>query len=61
MRVPKFKFFGIISHRFTHDFTTTNKKNQNLIESDAQNYFNWKLVEVQPCTCLEIILNGLCF
>ena len=35
--------FRQISHRFTRDFTTTDKKkikkNQNLIESDAQNYF----------------------
>ena len=44
-----------------HVIKTTYKKIQNLIESDAQNYFNLKSVEVQPCTSLEIMLNGLCF
>ena len=37
---------------------TTDKRIQNLIESDEQNNFNRKFVEVQPCTSLEIILTG---
>ena len=36
-------------------------KKSKLDESDAQNYFNRKYVEVQPFTSLKIILNGLCF
>ena len=41
--------FGKISHRLTRDFRTTDKKSQNLFESDAQNCFNQKSVGVQPC------------
>ena len=70
MKISKFQegrtrlnliFLQNFPYRFTHDFTTTEKKIQNLIESDAQNYFNPESVEVLPCTSLEISLNELCF
>ena len=60
-RWPKFKFSPKNILRFTRDFANTEKKNQNLIESDAQNYFYQKSVEVQPCTSLKIILDSLYF
>ena len=60
-RLPNFKFSAKFPIGVTHDFTSTDKKIQNLIESGVQNYFSQKSFEVQPCTSLEIIVNGLCF
>ena len=58
--LPKFKFsvkFPIV----THNFTTTDKKNSKL---RTCNILSAKLflpkIEVQPCTSLEIMLNGFC-
>ena len=57
--MPKFEFSA---NRFSRDFRTTDKKIQNLLESDAQIFFfNRKSVGLQPCTPLLIVFNGLCF
>ena len=52
--------FRQISHRFTHDFTNTDKKIQKCLISFVKKYFNQKSIEVQPWTPLEVILNKFC-
>ena len=59
--LPKFKFSAKFPIGLHVIFKLQIKKNQNLFESDAQNYFKRKSVGVQPCTPLKIVLNGLCF
>ena len=39
--------FGKISHRFTRDFTNTDKKKSKMTAILCENYFNRKSVEVQ--------------
>ena len=48
------------SHRFTRDFTNTDPKIRKWLLYYVKNYFNRTSVEVQPCTPLEIMLNGFC-
>ena len=48
--------FGKISHRFTRDFTNTDKKIRKWLLYYVKNYFNQKSVEVQRWTPLEIML-----
>ena len=60
-RLPKFKFSAKFPiYRFTRDFTNTDKKIRKWLLYYVKNYFNRKSVEVQPCTPLEIMLNGFC-
>ena len=40
----KILIFDKISHRYTHDFRSTDRKIQNLLKSDGQNHFNQKSV-----------------
>ena len=56
--LPQFKFSAIFPIGLHVNLV---ELSQNLLESYAKNYFNPKSVGVQPCTPLEIILNGLCF
>ena len=52
--------FQKISHRFTRDFTNTDKKIRKWLLYYVKNYFNRKSVEVQRWTPLEIMLNEFC-
>ena len=38
----------VVASHMVSNFTTTDKRIQNLLESDAQNDFNRKSIEVQP-------------
>ena len=57
-RLPKFKFSAKFPIGFTCDFTNTDKKIRKWLLYYVKNYFNRKSVKVQPCTPLEIMLNG---
>ena len=51
-RLPKLKFLAKLTIGLNMILELQIKKNQILLESDAQNYFNLKSAGVQPCTPL---------
>ena len=59
-RLPKFKFSAKFPIGLHVILQIQIKKNRKWLLSYVKNYFNRKSVEVQPCTPLEIMLNGFC-
>ena len=59
-RLPKFKFSAKFPIGLHVILQIQIKKIRKWLLSYVKNYFNRKSVEVQPCTSLEIMLNGFC-
>ena len=59
-RLPKFKFSAKFPIGLHMILQIQIKKNRKWLLYYVKNYFNRKSVEVQPCTPLEIMLNGFC-
>ena len=56
--LPKFRFSAKFPiGYFTHDFINADKKIRKWLLYYVKNYFNWKSIEVQRWTPLEVILN----